>query len=314
MNSLESAFAHLATVGSEDILSRVFAYAVVLGLFCGTATGARGKVPGFSQDRIGGAATAADENAALQSDRTFAQAIAKEDAVAVGKLLDAAFTWTDSAGMTLTRAQALAKIPTPAIADESGTQITQHNYGQVESVQIRKGRDNTLRIWVKRPPGWRLLVYQETRLLDAPPTAAAGTGKTCENPCKTMPYTPQNTSEKEVLKAFMALQTATVLHDSAAWGKYVADEFAAANSNSNQVLDKPGRMADLERSKMAGYSPMPVVSMRLYEFTDAFVLVSRHQPEHGKPVHITRLWIKRGGKWQEAASYQTRIEAASSKP
>ena len=93
-----------------------------------------------------------------------------------------------------------------------------------------------------------------------------------------------------------------------------APQFAAANSNSNQVLDKPGRMADLERSKMAGYSPMPVVSMRLYEFGDAFVLVSRHQPERGKPVHITRLWIKRGGRWQEAASYQTRIEADGSKP
>ena len=295
-------------------MRRVFTCAVVFGLFCAAALAAGVKVSGVPMGGVDGAAAAIDETAALQSDRTFAQAIAKGDAITVGKLLDAAFTWTDSAGMTLTRSQVLAKIPAPAITDESGTQITQHNYGQLESVQIRKGRDNTLRIWVKRPPGWRLLVYQETRLLDAPPAAAAGTGKTCENPCKTMPYTPKDAKEQEVLKSFMALQTATVLHDSATWGKYVADEFAAANSNSNQVLDKPGRMADLERSKMAGYSPMPVVSMRLYEFGDAFVLVSRHQPEHGKPVHITRLWIKRGGKWQEAASYQTRIEADVSKP
>jgi hypothetical protein len=298
----------------EEILRRVFTYAVAIGLCCAAAAGAGGKVPGTSPGGIDEAATATDENAALQSDRAFGQAVAKSDAVALGKLLDAEFTWTDSAGLTLTRAQALATIPTPAITDESGTQITQHNYGRVESVQIRKGRDNALRIWAKRPPGWRLLVYQETRLLDTAPAATAGTGKTCENPCKTMPYTPKDIKEKEVLKAFMALQTATVLHDSATWGRYVADEFAAANSNSNQVLDKPGRMADLERSKMAGYSPMPVVSMRLYEFGDAFVLVSRHQPEHGKPVHITRLWIKRGGKWQEAASYQTRIEAGAPKP
>jgi hypothetical protein len=27
-------------------------------------------------------------------------------------------------------------------------------------------------------------------------------------------------------------------------------------------------------------------------------------------VHITRVWIKRGGHWMEAASYQTRIEDA----
>jgi Domain of unknown function (DUF4440) len=293
-------------------LRRVCTYAVVLGLCCAAAVADGVKGFGAPLGGVDGNASAIDENAALQSDRTFAQAIAKGDAAAAGKFLDEAFTWTDSAGMTLTRAQVLARFPAPAIIDESGTQITQHNYGQVENVQIRKGRDNTLRIWVKRPPGWRLLVYQETRLLDTAPTAAPGTGKTCENPCKTMPYTPKNMKEKEVLQAFMALQTATVRHDSATWGKYVADEFAAANSNSNQVLDKPGRMADLERSKMAGYSPMPVVSMRLYEFGDVFVLVSRHQPEHGQPVHITRLWIKRGGKWQEAASYQTRIEAGAS--
>jgi hypothetical protein len=27
-------------------------------------------------------------------------------------------------------------------------------------------------------------------------------------------------------------------------------------------------------------------------------------------VHITRVWIKRGGHWMEAASYQTRIDDA----
>lgn len=96
--------------------------------------------------------------------------------------------------------------------------------------------------------------------MDTAPATAVGTGKTCENPCKTVPYTAKNTNEKDVLAAYVALQTATVLHDSVTWGKYVADEFRAANSNSNQVLDKQGRMADLERSKMAGYSPMPVVS------------------------------------------------------
>ena len=111
----------------------------------------------------------------------------------------------------------------------------------------------------------------------------------------------------------MALQTATVYHNSEDWGKYVADEFSAASSNSNKVLDKQGRMADLERSKMAGYAPMPVEKLRLFDFSEAVVLESQHQPLSGKPVHITRLWIKRDGKWLEAVSYQTRIEAAAAK-
>jgi hypothetical protein len=67
-------------------------------------------------------------------------------------------------------------------------------------------------------------------------------------------------------------------------------------------------MADLARSKMAGYTPMPVVEMRVLDFGTAAILISKHQPQNAKPVHITRVWIKRGGHWMEAASYQTRIE------
>ena len=80
------------------------------------------------------------------------------------------------------------------------------------------------------------------------------------------------------------------------------------------MLDKYGRMEDLERNKMAGYSPMPVVKMQVFDFGNSAVLVTEHQPEHGKPVHITRMWIERDGHWMEAASYQTRIQAAPAKP
>jgi hypothetical protein len=55
---------------------------------------------------------------------------------------------------------------------------------------------------------------------------------------------------------------------------------------------------------------MPVVEMRVIDLGTAAILISKHQPEHANPVHITRVWIKRGGHWMEAASYQTRIEDA----
>jgi hypothetical protein len=258
-------------------------------------------------------ATEADRPA-LEADHAFLEAAAKGDHAALDALLDGGFTWTDAAGRTLTRTQVLREMPKPLISDARAPGSQGRNYGELEAVQEHKLKDNILRIWVKRAAGWRLLIYQDTRLMNTPPAPTVGTGKTCENPCKIVPYTPKNANEKDVLAAYMALQTATVLHDSATWGKYVAEEFRAANSNSNQVLDKQGRMADLERSKMAGYSPMPVVSMQLFDFGNVFVLVSQHQPEHGKPVHITRLWIKRGGQWQEAASYQTRIEGALAQP
>jgi hypothetical protein len=250
------------------------------------------------------------EQRALAADRAFVEAATKSDTVALDKLLDVRFTWTDASGNTLTRKEVLQQLPKPAISD-AGAQIAAHNYGSLESIQAHSGKDHALHVWVNRSAGWRLLLYQEVRLLDAPPAATPGTRAACENPCKTLPYEPKSQNERDVLSDFMSLQTYTVAHDSANWGKYVADEFEAANSNSDQTLTKRGRMEDLARSKMAGYTPMPVVEMRVLDFGTAAILISKHQPEHAQPVHITRVWIKRGGHWMEAASYQTRIEGAA---
>ena len=268
------------------------------------------------------------EQRAMAADQAFVDAASKSDTAALEKMLDARFTWTDANGKTLTRQEFLREAPKPAIAvSDAGAQGTgdsrtagardfpdsipledSHNYGSLEVIQVHKEKDQALHIWVNRSTGWRLLLYQEVHLLDAPPPPSPGTRAACENPCKTMPFEPKTPNERDVIAGFMALQTYTVAHDAKNWGVYVADEFEAANSNSDQTLNKRGRMADLARSKMAGYTPMPVVDMRVLDFGTAAILISNHQPPNAKPVHITRVWIKRGGHWMEAASYQTRIE------
>lgn len=247
------------------------------------------------------------EQASVSADRAFVDAALKSDSGSLEKLLDTRFTWTDASGNTLSRQQFLQQLPKPAISDPNA-QLAAHNYASLESIQIHNGKDHALHVWVNRSAGWRLLVYQEVHLLDAPPPPAAVTRAACINPCKNMPFEPKTQNERDVIAGFMALQTYTVAHDAKNWGLYVADEFEAANSNSDQTLTKSGRMADLAQRKMAGYTPMPVVEMRVLDLGTAAILISKHQPEHAKPVHITRLWIKRGGHWMEAASYQTRIE------
>lgn len=249
------------------------------------------------------------EQRALAADREFQSAAFKSDTAALDKLLDVRFTWTDANGNTLTRQEVLRQTPKPAIADEAA-QTTAHSYGSLETIQVHSGKDHALHVWVNRSTGWRLLLYQEVHLLDEPPAPTPGTRAACENPCKTIPYQPKTQNERDVLGGFQSLQTYTVAHDAKNWGKYVADEFEAANSNSDQTLTKQGRMADLARSKMAGYTPMPVVEMHVLDFGMAAILISKHQPPNAKPVHITRVWIKRGSNWMEAASYQTRIEDA----
>jgi hypothetical protein len=250
------------------------------------------------------------EQRALAADRAFVDAASKSDTAALDKLLDARFTWTDASGKTLTRQEVLQQMPKPAITDP-GAQSTAHSYGSVESIQIHSDKDHALHLWVNRSTGWRMLLYQEVHLLDAPPPPATVTRAACENPCKTMPFEPKTQTERDVIAGFMSLQTYTVAHDAKNWGTYVADEFEAANSNSDQTLTKRGRMEDLARSKMAGYTPMPVVEMRVIDLGTAAILISKHQPPTARPVHITRVWIKRAAHWMEAASYQTRIEDAA---
>jgi hypothetical protein len=46
------------------------------------------------------------------------------------------------------------------------------------------------------------------------------------------------------------------------------------------------------------------------ELGDAIVMESQHQPAVGKPLHVTRVWVKRGSGWVETLSYQTTIQAA----
>jgi hypothetical protein len=71
-------------------------------------------------------------------------------------------------------------------------------------------------------------------------------------------------------------------------------------------------MKGLDNQKVSGIAPFPLVSARMFEFGDAMVMTSLQQPEHGLPLHVTRVWFKRNGAWLEAYSYQTTIQATGS--
>lgn len=264
---------------------------------------------------VAGRSSAADDGQALlQADRAFEEAFEKVDKTAAAKLFDEAFTWTDSTGKIATRAQVLqsfasTRAPKLAIAGENA-QAKQYTYGRVAVVQASNGKMHVLRVWVKRSAGWQALVYQEVQSLDEPAAFTPGVGESCENPCKSVPYRPRTPAEQAVVASYLALESAAVAHNASDWSAHVAEEFAAASSNSDQLLDKPTRMAALEREKMIGLSPTPLVSARMFDFGDAVVMISRHKPDRGKPLHVTRVWIKRDGQWVETLSYQTAIQSA----
>ena len=258
---------------------------------------------------------AADEPTAVQADHEFAQAAAKGDTATATKYLDAEFTWTNTEGRTYSRADVLSSLPKPAFGGEAGTNQVRQAPSQVEAIMSDHDKIHVLRVWVKRGGAWRLLVYHEVALgREGGRPADAGT-RTCENPCKTVPFKPKSEAEQDVLASWEALETAVANRDSLNWAPHIASEFTMLGSTNDHPLTKADRIATLNLQKQTGRGalPPPVISVQTYEFGDSMVMTSLHQPYTGKPVRVTRLWIKRDGKWIMAISYQTTIEASPAK-
>ena len=258
---------------------------------------------------------AAQESAALQADREFVQAASKGDAAALGKILDQDFTWTNADGKTISRADVLGSVPKPALGDEAGAHQLRQTRSQVEAIMVDRDKTHVLRLWAKRGSAWRLLVYHEVAL-GLQQVTAPGPGVTdCENPCKTVPFRPKNEEEQAIIASWQALEIGVTNHDSAAWAPHIADEFAMLGSTNDHPLTKADRIATLNLQKQTGRgtAPAPLVSAQMFDFGDSVVMTCLHQPYAGKPVHVSRLWIKRDGKWIMSISFQTTIQAAPAK-
>jgi hypothetical protein len=264
---------------------------------------------------LGTVAAAADDQSVPQADHEFVQAAAKGDTATVGRILDVDFTWTDADGKTRTRAEVVDSLPTPALGNESGAQVKQQIRSQVGAVMSGRDKTHVLRIWVRRPVGWRLLVYHEV-VLGRQVQGSTGPGvKECENPCKTLPYKPRNETEQAIIASWQALETGVTNHDASAWSPHIADEFVMLGSSNDHPLNKADRIATLNLQKQTGFAsaPAPLVSAQMFDFGDAVVMTCHHQPYTGKPIHVSRLWIKRNGQWVMSISYQTTIQAAPAK-
>ena len=257
---------------------------------------------------------AAAEDPVLQADHEFVRAASKGDAAAAGKLLDNDFTWTDAEGRVLARAQVLNAMPTPALGNEDGVTVKRQSRQQVEAFLVGRDKNYVLRIWVKRGTAWSLLLVHEVAL--GRPAAAGDTKQhECENPCKSIPYKPKNDTEQALLSSWEELETAVATRDAFAWAPHIASEFTMLGSTNDHPLTKADRVStlNLQRQTGRGTLPPPVVFVQLFEFGDTVVMTSVHQPYSGKPVRVSRLWVKRDGKWMMSLSFQTTIEAATAK-
>ena len=249
----------------------------------------------------------------LAADHALVAALVKADKAAVGKMLDTEFQWTNSAGETPDRVKVLESLSKPPLGDETGAEASERTYGQVGAVQVASGKVHVLRIWVKRPAGWRLLDYHEvTQRSGAAPPPGPSTND-CENPCKSVPYTAKNDAEKGILKSWGELETAVTNHNPDGWSPHFLDEFVLISSGSSDPVPKSGRLEQLSKPGKGPAPPQLAASpeVRFFHFGDSVVMIGQANPYSGKPAHISRVWVLRGGMWRMALSYQTTIQSAA---
>ena len=144
------------------------------------------------------------------------------------------------------------------------------------------------------------------------PPAPHGPGrKEWDNPCYTLPYEPRNADERDCLASWQQLEIAVMHHEPEVWAQHVADEFMVVGAARRHT--KADRKAVIEEQQRtnANSAPAPLVSARLFGFKDAMVMACEHQPFHGKAARVSRVFIKRDGRWLMAVSFQTTRQDAA---
>jgi len=266
-------------------------------------------------------ALASPESGAVSADHSLITAIAKADQTGFAKLLDPEFTWTDRTGKTRSKSELLPALSTLAADADADTKVV--DAGQVvlihgnHRIPAQNAAVRFLRVWVKRPQAWQLLVYQETNKAEKNPEKRSGFGApsngmpvACENPCKIVPYKPDTPDEQEVVSMWQAVERTVLTNDVEAWIPNFTDDFIFVTPDGGAPLNKADRVAmitDLRRTNTT-LIPAEVSSMKVWVFGDAAVMRSEHKPLHGKVLHVTRLFEKHKGHWQIAFGQQTWVE------
>lgn len=280
-----------------------------LALFLATASFTSYPSPGASDANV----TAADQ--------AWVEAVANRDQASAGKFADAQFTWTNRTGKTITKTEALQSLG--LLAAEPDTDVSVMDGGTVvvvhgtHGIPAQNASVRFVRVWVERPEGWRLLVYQETTKAEKVPEKRSGFGSpsdgspvTCENPCNSVPYKPEGAAEQEVVAMWQAVERTVLTNHVDAWIPNFTDNFVFVTPDGGPPLNKADRVAMIKELKRTNTTLIPaeVVSMKVWVFGNAAVMRSEHKPRHGKTLHITRVFVKNSGHWQIAFGQQTAME------
>ena len=274
-----------------------------------------GACSGGASGATSASAPAAHDAAA--ADSAWTAALTNGDASAA-TALDADFEWTNSLGGTFTRDQTVERLQTLAADLRGETDIRHYGYGHVHATTSARGDARMMRVWALRPEGWRVLGVIVTTLVTGttPFAASAPAAGDCENPCRTMPFTPASANARVIADVFMRLKMDEWHPNPSDWTQFVLDDvFYVTETAQLSKGDRVKRLASLEASGAASTPGDPVVSMRIHDFSDSAVMIARHTPfRGGDPYYSLRVWAFRDSRWQLANTQQTVIRSTPGAP
>ncbi len=258
---------------------------------------------------------------ALAADHLLTSAVAKADQTSAGNFLDPEFTWTDRTGKTRSKSDILPALATLKSGEDADIKVI--DAGQIvlihgnHRIPSQNAAVRFIRVWIKRPQTWQLLVYQETTKAEKNPEKRSGFGApsngapvACENPCKMVPYKPDTAAEQEVVSMWQAVERTVLTNDVEAWTPNFTDDFIFVTPDGGTPLNKADRVTMITELRRTNTTLIPaeVTSMKVWVLGDAAVMRSEHKPVHGKVLHVTRLFEKHNGHWQIAFGQQTWVE------
>jgi len=260
-----------------------------------------------------------EERAANEAAQAFVTGLAKGDQRAISGMLDRRFSWTDSEGATRTRRETLKDFGALAAANTGDSDVQERFYGRVLTVRGVHNDARFLRVFVKRRHGWKAFLLMETPIAAAGAPAsveqAAGAGD-CNNPCRTVPYTPKTPMDHDILAAWQKTKQLEWKPDAAQWATFIADEFVIINNTTSRNKEERVAIARRQQDAGTGAPGDPVTAMRIYDFgSRSAAMVSKHTPYRGgKPYTNVRIWVLRDDRWQLALSQQVATRAAAPAP
>jgi hypothetical protein len=258
----------------------------------------------------------------LLSNAMLDEALADDDARIVDQLLDSEFTWVFKDGSNAFRSDVVRLLPVPGTSNGEEQEIMERIYGKVGVLQIFSGTVRGLRVWANRPDGWRLVHINE---LDVSPRFARNANRNrlpneqlpdCVNPCTIIPNHPSTFGAQAAMESWQGQEIAAANMNMSAedgWAYYVADEnvgqFSGRPSGNPKQVRLDNTYARIEQGVVKN-AQSTVLQMKLIDLDDAVLMVMIGQPFDGKAFYVSRVLVKRGGRYQMAASYHTDIQAA----